>query len=146
MSHPHIIRVEHEGQLLALIIRAQYREEGIHFFTPATFSQQLGFMKYPKGTVIEAHTHAVVPREVIYTQEVLIIREGRLRADFYTFDQEYVESHELTASDVLLLVGGGHGFEVIEPLEMLEVKQGPYSEHNDKCRFEGIAASNVNLK
>jgi mannose-6-phosphate isomerase-like protein (cupin superfamily) len=146
MDQPHIIHIEHDGQLLALIIRAQYREEGIHFFTPENFSQQLGFMKYSAGHVIEAHEHRSVAREVIYTQEVLVIRKGRLRADFYTTDQAYVESCELTANDVVLLISGGHGFEVIEPLEMLEIRQGPYLKDKDKIRFEGISAGEVSMR
>lgn len=145
MNHPHVIRVENDGQLLALIIRAQFREDGIHFFTPANLPQQLGFMKYPEGKVFKPHQHPPVPREVTLTQEVLVIRKGRLRADFYTSEHVYVESHELVANDVLLLMRGGHGFEVIEPLEMLEIKQGPYAESEDKYYFEGIAACDVRL-
>jgi mannose-6-phosphate isomerase-like protein (cupin superfamily) len=146
MGHPHIIRVEDEGQLLALIIRAQFSEDGIHFFTPPDMSQQLGFMKHPEGKVIDPHGHAAVSREVTYTQEVLIIRKGRLRADFYTSEHLYVESYELAANDVLLLISGGHGFEVLEALEMLEVKQGPYLENQEKCHFKGVAARNVLMR
>lgn len=138
--------MEHEGLLLALIVRAHFREDGIHFFTPPELSQQLGFMKYPEGQVIKPHRHEKVPREVTYTQEVLIIRKGRLRADFYTPGQEYVESYELAANDVLLLISGGHGFKVMEALEMLEVKQGPYLESRDKSHFKGVDDSDVRIR
>jgi mannose-6-phosphate isomerase-like protein (cupin superfamily) len=83
--------------------------------------------------------HTPVPREVAYTQEVLFVRKGRLRVDFYGPDQRHIESRVVGAGDVILLASGGHGFEVLEDLEMFEVKQGPYSEHADKVRFEGIA-------
>ena len=56
--------------------------------------------------------------------------------DFYDDDQHYLESRELVAGDVILLVTGGHGFEVLEELEMIEVKQGPFVGDHDKTRFK----------
>jgi mannose-6-phosphate isomerase-like protein (cupin superfamily) len=78
-----------------------------------------------------------VERSVAYTQETLFIKKGKLRVDFYNDDQAYLESRELVAGDVVLLICGGHGFEVLEDLEMIEVKQGPYAGDQDKVRFVG---------
>src|SRR5437762_6989000 len=110
--------------ILAMIIRCEFSEQGIHFFTERELSQQLAFMRHPTGKLIEPHLHNPVPREVQFTQEVLFIRKGELRVDFYDVDQEYLESCILRAGDVVLLIKGGHGFEVIEEVEMIEVKQG----------------------
>jgi mannose-6-phosphate isomerase-like protein (cupin superfamily) len=77
-----------------------------------------------------------VPREVHYTQEVLFIRRGVLRVDFYDDRQNYLESRTLHGGDTILLASGGHGFEVLEEVEMIEVKQGPYAGEHDKIRFE----------
>jgi mannose-6-phosphate isomerase-like protein (cupin superfamily) len=120
-----------------VIVRGEFAEPGIHFFTPGEFSQQLGFMRHPAGKVIEAHVHNPAPRTVAYTQETLFIRRGRLRVDFFSKDQIYLESRELKGGDVILLIQGGHGFEVLEELEMIEVKQGPYAGDQDKTRFDG---------
>lgn len=139
-------RVEHGGDLLAVIIRAGFSEPGIHFFTPGDFSQQLAYMRHPAGKVIDAHVHNPVPREVHYTHEVLFIRRGRIRVDFYDGQRNYLESTELAAGDVILLSGGGHGFEVLEEIEMVEVKQGPYAGDADKTRFDGIASGSVRLR
>jgi hypothetical protein len=114
-----------KGQLQAMIVRKGYDEQGIQFFTPNEFSQQLASMSYGKGKVIPAHTHNHVRREVFYTQEALFIRKGKLRVDFYSEQQEYHTSRILEAGDVILLISGGHGFEVLEELNMIEVKQGP---------------------
>jgi mannose-6-phosphate isomerase-like protein (cupin superfamily) len=122
-------------QLLAVIIYAEFQEAGIHFFTPNELSQQLAYMQHPAGKVIEPHVHNPVPREVHYTQEVLFIKSGRLKVDFYTNDRYFLGSRELGALDVVLLVQGGHGFEMLEPVEMIEVKQGPYVGELDKTRF-----------
>jgi mannose-6-phosphate isomerase-like protein (cupin superfamily) len=84
-----------------------------------------------------------VTREVQFTQEVLFIRKGRLRVDFYDTRQHYLRSCVLGAGDVILLIKGGHGFEVLEDVEMIEVKQGPYVGEQDKTRFVGIDRSQV---
>jgi len=140
-----IEKVSHSERMLALILRASYRSEGIQFFTPDDFSQQLGYMNRPKGYVIPPHVHNPVPREVQFTKEVLYIKSGRVRVDFYGDDQNYLESRVLERGDVILLAFGGHGFEMLEPAEMIEVKQGPYAGEADKMRFDPISADQVRL-
>jgi mannose-6-phosphate isomerase-like protein (cupin superfamily) len=132
--------ITYHNQLLALIISNKFNEPGIHFFTPNELSQQLAYMRHPVGQVIQPHVHNPVTREVQYTQEVLFIKKGKLRVDFYNNQQQYLESRILEAGDVILLVTGGHGFEVLEEIEMIEVKQGPYVGEQDKTRFLGITA------
>lgn len=136
-----IEQIQSAGQLLALIVRREYTSPGISFFTPNELSQQLAYMHHPKGKVIDAHVHNPVPRTVEYTQETLFIKSGRLRVDFFDTAQTYLESREVRAGDVILLIKGGHGFEVLEELEMFEVKQGPYAGDVDKTRFKGISAA-----
>jgi hypothetical protein len=133
-------------RLLALILRDDYSEPGIHFFTPGEFSQQLAYMRHPRGKIIEPHVHNEVERKVQYTQEVLFLKRGRLRVDFYDDSRKYIESRILSSGDVILLSSGGHGFEALEDLEMVEVKQGPYVGDADKTRFRGIDSKQVLLK
>lgn len=130
-------RIEHNGEMLALIVRDEYSKPGLSFFTSSDFSQQLAYMQHPAGKVIDAHIHNPVRRSVTYTQETLFIKRGRLRVDFYDSQQTYLKSRELKAGDVILLIKGGHGFEVLETLEMIEVKQGPYAGDQDKTHFVG---------
>jgi mannose-6-phosphate isomerase-like protein (cupin superfamily) len=127
--------IKHDNNLLAIIISSRFNQSGIHFFTPDSFSQQIAYMKHPAGKIIDPHVHNPVARQVFYTQEVLFIKKGRVRVDFYSESHEYLENRSLSAGDVILLVSGGHGFEVIEELEMIEVKQGPYVGEQDKTRF-----------
>jgi mannose-6-phosphate isomerase-like protein (cupin superfamily) len=137
--------IHSRGSLLALIVPHTFKEPGIHFLTPGDLSQQLAYMRHPAGKVIDAHVHNPVPREVHYSQEVLMIRKGRLRVDFYDEDRSYLESRILEAGDTILLITGGHGFEVLEEVEMIEVKQGPYVGEGDKTRIPGISAAEVRL-
>jgi mannose-6-phosphate isomerase-like protein (cupin superfamily) len=130
-----IEQITANGKLAALIIKRQFDKPGISFFTPDELSQQLAYMHHPAGKIIEPHIHNPVPREVQYTQETLLIKRGKLRVDFYDDQQNYLESRILEAGDVILLIQGGHGFEVLEELEMFEVKQGPYAGEEDKTRF-----------
>jgi len=140
-----MIKNIYDGEnLLAIIISSQFDKPGISFFTPDDFSQQLAYMKHPKGKIIQPHIHNPVPRKVEYTQEILFIKSGKIRVDFYDLKQNYLESYILSQHDVILLIKGGHGFEVLEEIEMFEVKQGPYVGENDKTRFIGI--DNKNLK
>lgn len=124
-----------DGMHCAIILRASYDEKGIQFFTANELSQQLAAMSYAPGKVIAAHTHNPVRREVLFTQEALFIRKGRLRVDFYNKAGDYRTSRVLSAGDVILLIAGGHGFEVLEDLNMVEVKQGPYAGDADKTVF-----------
>lgn len=140
-----IEQIRSGDRLLALKLSNRFCEPGIHFFTPGEFSQQLAFMRHPTGKFIDPHVHNPVPREVQFTQEVLFIRKGRLRVDFYDTDQRYLESRILGPGDVILLIQGGHGFEVLEEVEMIEVKQGPYVGERDKTRFVGIERAQVKL-
>lgn len=139
-------QIINEGLLVAVIIRNNFSKEGIEFFTPDNFSQQLGYMNRPKGHIIEPHRHNLVSREVVQTQEVLFVKSGKVRVDFYDDDQKYLESRILLPGDVILLAAGGHGFEMMEPSEMIEVKQGPYIGEKDKVRFERTTTTNIIVK
>lgn len=140
-----IENITHNGKLLAIIIPTEFDEPGIHFFTSNDLSQQLAYMHHPSGKIIEPHVHNPVLREVQYTQEVLFIKKGKLRVDFYDEDQKYLESRILKTGDVILLSTGGHGFEVLEEIEMIEVKQGPYAGDGDKTRFTGINKEEIKV-
>jgi len=140
-----IERIEEKGELLAIIIRQSFSEPGVHFFTPDDFSQQLAYMKHPVGKVIDPHVHNPVTREVRLTQEVLFLKRGRLRVDFFDQMKNYLSSRTLVSGDVILLAAGGHGFEALEEIEMIEVKQGPYAGDMDKTRFEPAKPHTIRL-
>lgn len=139
-------QIEYNGKILGCIIRAEFSQDGIAFFTPDTFSQQLGYMNRPADYVILPHVHNLVERKVDLTQEVLIVRRGVVRVDFYDDEKRYLESRIIRQGDVCLLAHGGHGFKVLEQAEMIEVKQGPYCGEMDKVRFEPINDEQAILK
>lgn len=138
-----IERIVQDGKELAIIIRNNFQKEGIEFLTQGSYSQQLAYMHHPKGKIIDAHIHNHEERSIVLTQEVLVIKKGTLRVDFYREDCSYLKSILLYADDIILLASGGHGFEVIEEVEMVEIKQGPYLGERDKTRFKGIDNAEV---
>jgi len=131
-------RIEYNGELLALIIKANYRPEKTEFLTPDTFKQQAGFIVYDGGKDIIPHIHHEMQRNLKGTSEVLILRKGRVRVDFYSQKKEYTESRTLLPGDILILVSGGHGFHFYEHSVFLEIKQGPYVGPQEKERFPSI--------
>lgn len=137
--------IKHEDVLLAIIIYNDYEKAGVKFFTDNDLSQQVAYMQHAAGKSIDAHIHKDVRREVTRTQEVLFIKEGKLRVDFYDDGKSYTESRILGPGDIILLISGGHGFYVIDDLRMIEVKQGPYSGDEDKEKFTGISSDKINI-
>jgi len=129
-------KIEHNNIILAIIIKANYKKEGISFFTPNDFSQQLGYMNRSKGYIIDPHVHRLVDRKVTLTQEVLYVKSGKVLVNFYDDDKNYLENRTISSGDVILLASGGHGFEMLEDSELIEIKQGPYAGDEDKIRFK----------
>ena len=140
-----VLRLEHNGRLIALLVRASFNRPGIQFFTSSEFSQQLAHMAHPAGKTIDPHVHNPIAREVMYTQEVLLIKRGRIRVDLYSDEHAYLESWVAAAGDLILLASGGHGFQVLDDLEMIEVKQGPYAGDGDKTRLQSVATEAVRI-
>lgn len=122
-------------KLCALILRVGFRAPGIQFFTGQEQSLQFGYMHYEAGHAISPHIHKPLERKVFFTNEVLFLKSGRVKVDFFDNAQQYSHSAVMEAGDTILLMEGGHGFEVLDACEMIEVKQGPYAGEHDKVRF-----------
>ena len=131
-----IENIFHNDKLLSVIIRANYKSDGIEFFTPDDFPQQLGYMKHKKGHKIKPHLHNKIERTINFTFEVLFIKSGKVKVNFYNLNKEHLTSDVLNGGDVILLAFGGPGFEILDDAEMIEVKQGPYAGDDDKTRFD----------
>jgi mannose-6-phosphate isomerase-like protein (cupin superfamily) len=133
-----IKQITYQDKFIALIISSGFHQSGVNFLTPHDSSQQLAYISHPTGETIQPHIHNSITRTIQHTQEVLLIKKGKLRVDLYNNQQEYLESCFVESGDVVFLAEGGHGFEVIEDVEMIEVKQGPYIGEQERTRFIGI--------
>jgi len=130
-----IENITDKNKIIAVILYNNYEEEGIKYFSPPEYPLQMGYMKRPKGYEIQPHIHKPVLRKTSITQEVLVIKKGKIRVDFYSDGKERIQSRELSAGDTVLFAGAGHGLEIIEEAIIIEVKNGPFVEGLDKERF-----------
>jgi mannose-6-phosphate isomerase-like protein (cupin superfamily) len=130
-----IEKITWRGIPLAYIVRSEPTPSETAFITPPHFKQQVGFVVYPAGGEIQRHVHRPLRRLLVGTSEVLVVRQGRCEVDIYTDDREFVATAELREGDIVLMVGGGHGFRILEDTVLLEVKQGPYTGEDEKERF-----------
>jgi len=121
-----IENIIHNEVLFAIIIRADYKNDGIEFFTPDDFSQQLGYMTRRKGYIIKPHLLQHQERKVSCSQKILVLKSGKVRIDIYDREKNYLKSTVISGGDIILLAEGIHGFEMIEDAEIIEIKQGPY--------------------
>ena len=130
--------VEHigrKGKPLSYIIRAEMAPEKTTFLTPSELNLQVGFVVYPAGGEVARHLHRPLERHIVGTSELLVVKEGRCQMDIYDDDRRLVTTRELRKGDIMLMVGGGHGFRMLEDTVLLEVKQGPYTGLDEKERF-----------
>jgi hypothetical protein len=140
-----IRQIEHGNSIYAIVIYADFKDSGIRFFTPGDFPQQLGYMNRPKGYKVEPHKHVLMERKVTQSQEVLVVRSGKVRVDFYNPEGAFLEDLVLSAGDIILLADGGHGFEWLEEGEIVEIKQGPYLYENDKIMLSADTGRKVSI-
>jgi hypothetical protein len=138
--------IKHNNLLLGMIIRKSDEKEGVNFFTPDEFQQQIGILKLPDGHRFQPHIHNKIKREIFYTYETLVIRKGKLRVDFYDTEQNYLFSDVVSEGDILMLAEGGHGFKVLEEVDFVEIKQGPFLGEKDKFKFDMLSNSSVKLR
>jgi len=115
------------GEVVAIIFSSAPIKLGVHFYVENEQSLQVGKQRRENGEIIEPHRHIPVKIEREETlQEVLYIEKGKVKITFYTDQWEEIDSRILNMGDMILLIKGGHGFEMLEETEMIEIKQGPY--------------------
>ncbi len=132
-----IKHITHKNKLLAIIIKSTYlKKKGINFFTNPKLNQQVAYMNHPKNHLIKPHSHKKSLRKIKGTTEVLILLDGILKINFYDEKKKYLFSKIANKKDIIILLKGGHGFEVRKNCKMIEVKQGPYSKSEDKFKYK----------
>lgn len=136
------VEIIKDGEIiLAIVVYDKFDSDGINFFTPDDFPQQLACSSYKAGSVVRAHVHNEVERKIVLTQEILLVKKGKLRVNLYDGNNNFFDSRTLEAGDVILFANGGHGIEMLEDSRIIEIKQGPYLGEKDKMRFDGVEKS-----
>jgi len=128
-----IENINYKDEILATVMYARQITPGVHFYVENEQSLQVGKQRRENGEIIEPHRHipVKVSREETL-QEVLYIEKGKVKITFYTDQWKEIDSRILNKGDMILLIKGGHGFEMLEETEMIEIKQGPYGSEATK--------------
>jgi hypothetical protein len=133
-----IEKIEHNGKRLAFIIRKNAKMEAKNFPSPGEDFLQIGYMELEKGDKIEPHIHKIWERIVNKTQKVIYVIFGKIRINFYE-NKKKIKEAILEDGDLIVLLEGGFGFEILEKSRYIEVKQGPYVDVNtDKIKFDPV--------
>ena len=120
--------IQDNSETMAIIFYNRPIDPGVHFFIDNQSSLQVGKQLRLKGEEIKPHRHLPVKIEREKTlKEVLYIERGKIRINFYNDRWEEIDSRILNQGDIVLLIAGGHGFEMLEETVMVEVKEGPYN-------------------
>lgn len=129
--------VEHSGIRYAEILRAEVQVEKTRFFSPAGSSFQFGLLAHESGFVEPPHYHHPTKRTISDLQQMFVVQRGVVAVAF--FDDSGVEFAKviLKQGDAINLVHGAHSVRVVEDMQCLSVKQGPFlGDSLDKVNIE----------
>jgi len=142
-----IEKISYKKKILALIIKLKKNnKKGANFLSPKNFTQQVGIINHSSGHFIEPHTHKTFLRKINKTSEVLYVKNGVLRGDFYDNKKKYLLSKLLKKDELIILPEGSHGFKIIKKCKLIEIKQGPFVKSLDKKRFKKINENKIKIK
>lgn len=131
--------IEKDNKKYAIILRKEYEKEGITFITEKECIFQMGVMKHPKKHIIQPHIHRDIIRTISKTTEVLFIKKGKLKTKIFDENKNKISEIILNEGDIIMLLGGGHGFECLEKTSIVEIKQGPFIDSDkDKIKFDNV--------
>lgn len=119
-------KIVKNGKVYAIIIRSGIKVGDVRFFTPKQYPLQVGLHIRKAGTIIHSHSHKAVKREIELSQEMIYIIQGKIKVNIFDEKKNKITTKVLNSGDTILLVQGGHGFNILEKTKMIEVKQGPY--------------------
>lgn len=130
-----IERISFNNLNYALIVRRGFTAAETTFFSESDQTMQLGLIKHKAGYIETPHIHQQIEIKADIHQ-MLYITKGKLAVDFFDNNGRKISDVMLNEGDTILLMSGGHAIRVIEDVECLTVKQGPYI---------GIEKDKVNL-
>ena len=137
--------IKYKHFIFGYIIRYK-KKGGVNFLTPAKLNHQVGFLKHKKNHEIIPHLHLINKRKINYTSEVLIIQKGKIRIDLYNSKKKYLFSKIAKKNDIVILIKGAHGFKILNNCEILEIKQGPFNDKEDKIKFAHSKIKKILIK
>lgn len=118
--------VEYNGTRYAEIIRVDVTAEKTTFFSPPESSFQFGLLAHKAGYLEEPHYHREFSRTVSDLQQMFVVQKGVVGVRLYSDDGLLLREIVLHPGDAIVLIHGVHAIRVIEDMQCLSVKQGPF--------------------
>jgi hypothetical protein len=123
-----------DGDLVAMVVRAGFRPDGVRFLSAPADAIQLGVSGYRRGLSVAPHAHLSREVRVQTGQELIHVDQGKVTVDLYDRKDRFLARTLLTSGDTILFLSGGHGLTMEEDTRIIEVKQGPYLGRADDKR------------
>lgn len=125
--------IEFNGTKYAEIIWANITVEQTTFFSPAESSFQFGLLAHKAGFVEPPHYHKPFKREINDLQQMFVVQRGKVAVELFSDEGERLKRVVLEPGDAIVLIHGVHAIEVLEDMQCISVKQGPFlGDENDK--------------
>jgi hypothetical protein len=118
--------IEFNGVKFAQIIWADTRASQTTFFSPPESSFQFGLLAHEAGFIEPPHFHREVRREISDLQQMFVVQRGVVAVQLYSGDKKLLREVVLKAGDGIVLIHGIHAIKVLEDMQCLSVKQGPF--------------------
>jgi hypothetical protein len=129
--------IERDGVIYAEIIWANTVLEKTRFFSREESSFQFGLLAHKSGFIEEAHYHNPIPRNIADVQQMFVVQRGVIAVDFITVDGQKFHEVTLRVGDAINLIHGAHAIRVLEDMQCVSVKQGPFlGDKNDKVNVK----------
>ena len=119
-------RIERDGTLYAEVIWVGTTVEKSRFFSDANSSLQFGLLAHEAGFVEPAHYHHPIKREINDLQQMFVVQRGVVEVTFHDDGGKQFHAVTLRVGDAINLVHGAHSVRVIEDMQCVSVKQGPF--------------------
>jgi hypothetical protein len=118
--------IEYKSVRYADIIWANMRVEKTTFFSPPESSFQFGLLAHKTGFFEPPHYHHPFKREINDLQQMFVVQRGIVAVQLYTDEGEIFREVTLKAGDAIVLIHGVHSLRVIEDMQCISIKQGPF--------------------
>jgi len=129
--------VEFGGVRYAEVIWSDTKADSTVFFSPPESSFQFGLLAHEAGFTEPPHYHKPVKRTIIDLQQMFVVQKGVIAVQLYSDEGKYLREVVMRSGDAIVLIHGVHSIRVIEDMQCISVKQGPFlGTENDKIPVE----------
>lgn len=118
--------IEYNGVRYAEIIRVDTQVVKTTFFSPPESSFQFGLLAHEAGYKEAAHFHQPFSRTVTDLQQMFVVQRGVVGVRLYEDNGSLLRDVALYPGDAIVLIHGVHAIHVIEDMQCISVKQGPF--------------------